>query len=232
MEAFNVFDAATSAGLGVEMLKAQLLAAKLNALKFAGFEDAFLPNGQTVGQAIGDADQILDDLANGISRTKDEITAVKDLLDAANNNSHDPVLRTCPPTVRLTGGEGARTPTPTPLRDGRRALRAAGRRDRRENADATSTATPEPCREMIERTSWGTGGRGAGVTAGTSRPQRPPRRAVRSAPGQARVGAAAILGRLAHRRHIRSRLWRGSSAVRPRGWPTSGRWVRTEVGSS
>jgi hypothetical protein len=105
-EAFIVFSGANGSGLGVGMLKAQLLAAKLNALQFPGFENAFLPNGQTVGDVIGDADQILDDLANGIPHEKAEVTHVKDLLDAANNNSHDQVLETCPHTVALESVPG------------------------------------------------------------------------------------------------------------------------------
>ena len=105
-EAFSVFSAATGRGLGVDMLKAQLLAARLNALIFPGFDDAYLPNGQTVGNAIDEANQILDAIANGNVHTKDEITHVKDLLDAANNNSHDQVLTTCPQQISLVSGPG------------------------------------------------------------------------------------------------------------------------------
>jgi hypothetical protein len=105
-EAFIVFSGANGSGLGVGMLKAQLLAAKLNALQFPGFENAFLSNGQTIGDVIGDADRILDDLANGIPHTKAEVTHVKDLLDAANNNSHDQVLETCPHTIVLESVPG------------------------------------------------------------------------------------------------------------------------------
>jgi hypothetical protein len=92
-EARAVFDAAeASTDDGVLMLKAQLLAAKLNALKFPGFDLAQFPDGTVVGDAVADADQILDDIANGTSHTKAEIIGVKDLLDAANNNSHTPIL--------------------------------------------------------------------------------------------------------------------------------------------
>jgi hypothetical protein len=86
------------------MLRAQLLAAKLNAILVPDFADAYLPSGERVGDVIAQADQILKKEANGQPRPKAEITAVKDLLDAANNNSHDQVLTTCPP--------GASTPTP------------------------------------------------------------------------------------------------------------------------
>jgi hypothetical protein len=93
-EARAVFDAAeASTDDGVLMLKAQLLAAKLNALKFLGFDLAQFPDGTVVGDVIANADQILDDIANGTSHTKAEIIGVKDLLDAANNNSHTPVLK-------------------------------------------------------------------------------------------------------------------------------------------
>jgi len=77
---------------GVLMLKAQLLAAKLNALKFPGFDLAQFPDGTIVGDVIDEADQILDDLANGISHSKSEIIAAKDLLDSANNNGHTGIL--------------------------------------------------------------------------------------------------------------------------------------------
>jgi hypothetical protein len=94
-DAFAVLAGANGSGLGISMLKAQLLAAKLNSLAFPGFADAYLPTGDRVADVIADADQILDDLANGGSHTKDEITHVKDLLDAANNNSNQQVLTTC-----------------------------------------------------------------------------------------------------------------------------------------
>ena len=92
-EARALFAAAeASTDNGVLMLKAQLLAAKLNVLKFPGFDLAEFPDGTVVGDVIADADQILDDLANGIPHTKSEIIGVKDLLDAANNNSHTGIL--------------------------------------------------------------------------------------------------------------------------------------------
>lgn len=98
-EAIAVFDAAeASSDDGVNMLKGQLLAAKLNALKLAGFEGGEFPDGTVVGDVIQQADQILDDLSNGIAHTKAEIIAVKDLLDAANNNGHTGVL-VAPPTT-------------------------------------------------------------------------------------------------------------------------------------
>lgn len=100
-EARAVFDAAeSSTDNGVLMLKAQLLAAKLNALKFPGFAAAQFNNGVVLGDVMDDADQILDDLANlGIgSHTKQEIVALSSLLDLANNNSHSQVLSGPSPT--------------------------------------------------------------------------------------------------------------------------------------
>jgi len=88
------------------MLKAQLLAAKLNAIAFPGFADAYLPTGEKVGNVMAVADSILDDLANGVSHTKDEITHIKDLLDEANNNSHEQHLSTCPQTENLNSSSG------------------------------------------------------------------------------------------------------------------------------
>src|SRR5207249_1830646 len=108
-DAFAVFDAAKSTQLAVLMLKAQLLAAKLNALKFSGFADAYFPDGQQVSEVIAQADKILDDLANDASHTKSEIAVVKDLLDAANNNGEGQlILRTCsqpPPHIQHTQGD-------------------------------------------------------------------------------------------------------------------------------
>ncbi|MBI4336292.1 MAG: hypothetical protein HY683_00485 [Chloroflexi bacterium] len=78
-------------------LKAQLLAAKLNALAFAGFYDAtFGLGGPTVGSVIDAADRLLDDVANGRITGDANIKAVaeplKTKLDMANNNSHSAVL--------------------------------------------------------------------------------------------------------------------------------------------
>jgi len=89
-EARAIFQAATSNGLGEKMLRAQLLAAKLNAIKFPGFSDALFPSGDQVGDFIQQADKILDDMANGIPHTKAEIVEVSAWLDAANNNGHEP----------------------------------------------------------------------------------------------------------------------------------------------
>ena len=139
IEAFSVFFLANNSGLGISMLKAQLLAAKLNTIKFPGFDDAFLPNGQKVGDAIDDADQILDDIANGTLHTKAEITAVKDLLDAANNNSHDQALTMCPP------------PTPTPC-----GYSEAG--PPCDSPTPTRTPTPTPCRDYDDKASFGGSG--------------------------------------------------------------------------
>ena len=103
VDAKAVFDAA--GGLTLRAMKAQLLAAKLNTLKLPQFVDAQFLDGatlstgetiETFGQAMAAADQVLNDLANGVSRQNSDIEAIKDLLDAANNG--------CP----------APTPTPTP----------------------------------------------------------------------------------------------------------------------
>ncbi len=92
-EARDIFDAAeSSTDDGVLMLRAQLLAAKLNALAFPGFDLTSFPDGTIVGDVMDDADGILDDVANGIPHDKAEIVGVKDLLDAANNNGHTPIL--------------------------------------------------------------------------------------------------------------------------------------------
>jgi hypothetical protein len=104
LEAFGVFFGANSSGLGVSMLKAQLLAAKLNVIAFPGFGDAFLPGGDRVSEVIAQADQILDGLANGIAHTKGEIVLVKDKLDAANNNGDNQVLEICEKSVIVFAG--------------------------------------------------------------------------------------------------------------------------------
>jgi len=96
-QARAVFFAADSSGLGVSTLKAQLLAAKLNGLKFPGFIGASFPSGLTVGEVVADADALLNDLANDISRSKAEVNALSDLLDAANNSDDVPVLQTGQP---------------------------------------------------------------------------------------------------------------------------------------
>ena len=80
------------------MLKAQLLAAKLNTLKFPGFAAAQFSNGVVVGDVMDAADQILDDVANGIAHSKQEIVALSGALDSANNNSHAQVLSGPSPT--------------------------------------------------------------------------------------------------------------------------------------
>ena len=102
-EALAIFLAADSNDLGVDMLKAQLLASKLNALKYSAFADSYLPDGQKVGDVMALADEILDDLAHGIDYDKGTMVIVKDLLDMANNNGEgQQVLRTCtfpPPTT-------------------------------------------------------------------------------------------------------------------------------------
>jgi hypothetical protein len=98
-EARAVFDAAeSSTDNGVLMLKAQLLAAKLNELKFPGFSAAQFISGLVVGDVMDAADQILDDIANGIAHSKQEIVSLSGLLDAANNNSHSQVLSGPSPT--------------------------------------------------------------------------------------------------------------------------------------
>jgi len=101
---------------------AQLLAAKLNALKLSQFTDVQFLNGatlstgetvETFGQAIAAADQALDDLANGISRPdwESDVEAIKDLLDAANNGCPGP---TPPVTPTPTAAGVVVGPTSTP----------------------------------------------------------------------------------------------------------------------
>ena len=95
-------DVLTVAGDGcsgdcLAMLKAQLLAAKLNCLAFPGFCDAtYGLSGPTVQSVIAAADQLLDDVANGVVSGEDAIKAIAEplasQLDTANNNSHTPVL--------------------------------------------------------------------------------------------------------------------------------------------
>jgi hypothetical protein len=77
------------------MLRAQLLAARLNAIKFPGFGAASLSSGELVSDLMADADVILHDGATGNAHPKSEVLLVADLLDAANNNSHSQSLYTC-----------------------------------------------------------------------------------------------------------------------------------------
>jgi len=98
-EARTVFYAAeSSTDNGVLMLKAQLLAAKLNALEFPGFAAAQFAGGFLVGDVIDAADLVLDDIADGIPHSKQQIVALSMILDAANNNSHAQVLSGPSPT--------------------------------------------------------------------------------------------------------------------------------------
>ena len=110
----DVFDGADSSGLGIDMVRAQLLAARLNAILFPGFADAYLPSGEQVRDVMSHADQILNDHANGVLHDKAEITAVKDLLDAANNSGHEQSLTTCPGGSPPALPPASGTPTPTP----------------------------------------------------------------------------------------------------------------------
>jgi hypothetical protein len=106
------------------MLQAQLLASKLNAPKYSGYADAYLPDGQKVGDMIAYADEILDDLAHGIDYDKDTIVLVKSLLDLANNNGEGSrVLITCTfppaspgasPVTSTPSATPSATPTPGP----------------------------------------------------------------------------------------------------------------------
>lgn len=78
-------------------LKAQLLGAKLNCLAFDGFCSATLGlPGPTVQSIIDAADELLDDVANGVITGEAAIKAIaeplKTQLDSANNNGHTPVL--------------------------------------------------------------------------------------------------------------------------------------------
>ena len=108
-DAKAIFDA--HIGLNGSALKAQLLAAKLNALKLPQFADAQFLDGatlstgesiETFGQAMAAADQVLDDVANGIARQSSDVEAIKDLLDAANNGCPTPTPTPTPaPTPRL-----------------------------------------------------------------------------------------------------------------------------------
>lgn len=98
-EARAVFYAAeSSTDNGVLMLKAQLLAAKLNALKFPGFAAAEFAGGFLVGDFTDAADHILDDVAKGIPHSKQQIVTLSTILDSANNNSHAQVLSGPSPT--------------------------------------------------------------------------------------------------------------------------------------
>jgi hypothetical protein len=122
LEAKTVFDVAeASTDNAVLMVKAQLLAAKLNDLKYPWFADvhfldvATLSTGEvieTFGDAIDAGDQILDDIANGITRQKSDVEAVKDLLDAANNACAGPT-----PTPAVAGVGIGPTDTPSGLPD-------------------------------------------------------------------------------------------------------------------
>jgi hypothetical protein len=87
-----LYAAESSTDNGVLMLKAQLLSAKLNTLKFPGFATAQFSNGVVVGDVMDAADHILDDIANGSPQSKLEIVTLSMILDAANNNSHAQVL--------------------------------------------------------------------------------------------------------------------------------------------
>lgn len=98
----------------VDTLKAQLLAAKLNAMKFAGFAGAQLPNGTKVSSVMAEGDHILDDIASGIPRQNSEIEATKDLLDAANNNGPVPTLFLDIDDCIIPAATATATPTPSP----------------------------------------------------------------------------------------------------------------------
>ena len=122
-EARDVFQHAKSKEDGVAMLQAQLLASKLNALKYNGYADAYLPGGQKMGDVVSYADEILDDLAHGINYNKDTIVHVKSLLDLANNNGEgSQVLETCtyPPAPPTASPAPSATAIATPTRCRRR----------------------------------------------------------------------------------------------------------------
>lgn len=108
-DAKAVFDA--SGSLTLFRMRAQLLAAKLNALKLPEFTDARFVHGttlstgeaiQTFGQAMAAGDYVLDDMTRGIYHENSDVTAIKDALDAANNACTSPTP----------------TPTPTPVAEG------------------------------------------------------------------------------------------------------------------
>jgi hypothetical protein len=113
----DLFVEAETRDIAVDMLKAQLLAAKLNALKFPGFADVQFLSGtllstgefvSTFGDAIAAGDQMLNDIATGQEISGSDVEAIKDLLEAANTG--------CP----------APTPTPTPVTLAAVALPATG----------------------------------------------------------------------------------------------------------
>lgn len=100
-DAVAVFDGADCSGDCISMLKAQLLAAKLNCLKFAAFcSQTFAGTTTSVQDVIDAADQLLDDVANGVISGDAAIKAaaepLKNLLDAANNNASVPVFNPLP----------------------------------------------------------------------------------------------------------------------------------------
>lgn len=76
-EAYAILDVADCSGTCESMLKAQLLAAKFNALVFADFDEAMV-DGQIIGDIIVAADQALADQDTGA------YAELAGLLDAAN----------------------------------------------------------------------------------------------------------------------------------------------------
>ncbi len=95
----DLFVEAESSGLAVDMLKAQLLAAKLNALKVPGFVDVQFLSGtllstgefvSTFGDAIAAGDQMLNDIATDQEISGSDVEAIKDLLEAANTGCPTP----------------------------------------------------------------------------------------------------------------------------------------------
>jgi hypothetical protein len=112
---------AASGGLTISAMKAQLLAAKLNALKLPGFRDVqfadsvMLPSGGTVetfGDAIDAGDRILDAFATRNPVQGSETEIIKDLLDAANNGCATPSPT---PTPTVAGAVAESTPAPSAL---------------------------------------------------------------------------------------------------------------------
>jgi hypothetical protein len=94
-DAITVFD--QGATLSILALKAQLLAAKLNSIKFAGFTKALLANGATVEDAIAQSDQVLDDVGSGAGLDSTEINKLIRLLNSANNNGATTALYVAEP---------------------------------------------------------------------------------------------------------------------------------------
>ena len=94
-------------------MKAQLLAAKLNVLKYPGFANAQFADGSSVAEVISSADQILDGFARRAPVQNLDMETIKDLLDEANNNSSNQTLFEAVPGCQMPAATAAATPAPT-----------------------------------------------------------------------------------------------------------------------